>query len=135
MGLHMNKKKLLITLSISMLIFAGCTSVQPLYYWGSYENQVYSYFKGEPIEKQIQALEEDLAKAKSKNQNTPPGFFAHLGFLYEKTGNSAKATEMFEKEKIAYPEANIFINNINNNVNHNVNNNVNNNLNKIHEKN
>ena len=50
---------------LSACLLAACANrPQPLYYWGSYQTQVYSHFKGDgSAEEQILALEKDMARA------------------------------------------------------------------------
>ena len=49
--------KLALMLTATALV-AGCqTAPKPLYQWESYQPQVYEYFKGEPKEAQVEALE------------------------------------------------------------------------------
>ena len=95
---------------ITVSFFSSCQTTAPLYYWGSYETQVYSYLTGENIIPQIQALENDLQIALAEDKQLPPGFFAHLGFLYAEMGNRQKAIEYFNEEKARFPEAEDFIN-------------------------
>lgn len=107
------KKFILFVVVLSAGLLAGCaTQRPPLYHWGHYNDQVYSYFKGEPLEKQIQFLEKDLEEAKYQGEKLPPGFYAHLGLLYEKGGRGEAARAMFELEKQMYPESTVFINNL-----------------------
>ena len=54
---------------------------------------------------QIIKLEEDIQKARSENQKLPPGFYAHLGYLYFQQGNTKLAKRAFETEKAAFPES------------------------------
>lgn len=105
------KPKPLLALYVAVFL-AGCTAgqrPQPLYQWESYQDQVYSYFKGESKEKQIDALEQDLAKMQAKGHVAPPGFHAHLGMLYAETGNDSKALEQLMAEKTQYPESAAYI--------------------------
>jgi hypothetical protein len=95
-----------------VLFLTGCAQKGPMYNWGSYEAQTYSYFKGEPPEAQVVLLEKQLIEAKDKGQVLPPGFHAHLALLYEKTGRLNEMRQMFETEKRLYPESSTYINNI-----------------------
>jgi hypothetical protein len=94
-----------------LLSLVGCAgSPKPLYYWGSYQNQVYGHLKGEKSpEEQIDKLEEDIEKAASRNMPLPPGFQAHLAILYGNTGNSEKMRRNLEAEKQQYPESSTFM--------------------------
>ncbi|WP_115560884.1 DUF4810 domain-containing protein [Xanthomonas arboricola] len=80
-----------------------------LYQWGSYQDQVYSHFKGGSPEQQIQALEKDMQVMQSSNKSTPPGPRVHLGMLYAETGNDSKAQENLIAEKAQYPESATYV--------------------------
>lgn len=109
----MNYIKIVI-LSFSFSLLGGCAVNKPLYNWGPYEPQVYSFFQGASIEEQVQVLEKHLDETKANGMTPPPGFYAHLGMLYSKVGRGAEVQKMFAMEKQLYPESAIFIDNINN---------------------
>lgn len=93
-------------------LMAGCAQrAAPLYYWGSYQPQVYEYFKGEgkSFEEQIIALEADVQKARAEGAALPPGFHAHLGLLYLKAGKDDQVKQQFETEKTQFPESSSFM--------------------------
>lgn len=80
-------RRWLLGIAVAALL-AGCAN-QPktLYQWGSYEEQVYSYFKGKSSpQEQIEALEKD-----------------------EQVGNDAKAQEYLAAEKEHYPESATYV--------------------------
>jgi len=97
-------------MALALLLLVGCAH-QPvsLYQWGSYQDQVYLYFKGESREAQIQALEKDLQVMQAAHRPVPPGLRAHLGMLYAETGSDAKAQENLLAEKASYPESTTYI--------------------------
>lgn len=97
---------------ISLMILSGCAANKNLYNWGTYEPQVYNYFKGGSPEQQVLVLEKHLAEINAKGGMPPPGFYAHLAMLYGRTGRDSEVMGMFEMEKKIYPESTIFINNI-----------------------
>lgn len=99
---------------MAAIVLSGCATNKSLYSWGDYEGQVYSHFKGESPEQQILILEKQLVEIKSKGEVPPPGFYAHLGLLYEKAGKGGDVMAMFEEEKRIYPESTIFLTNISN---------------------
>ena len=100
-------------LLISLIYFAGCAGgPKPLYSWGDYEDQVYSYFTGGPIEKQILELEKHAEKTKAAGLALPPGFQAHLGLLYSKVGRDDKFAQQLDIEKSNFPEVIPFFENI-----------------------
>jgi hypothetical protein len=107
-------KKRLVCRVFLALVLAAClcdcqTEPPPLYSWGSYETQVYSYLKGESRAAQLATLERDLGKIGADGKAVPPGFYAHLGLLYAETGNNAKALACFQAEKARFPEAAAFM--------------------------
>ena len=102
------KKTLLLPLLAAMLATGCATQDRSLYQWGSYENQIYAMYaeggKTSPQE-QIGKLERDLEKARAANKALPPGFQAHLGYLYFQTGRLDQAVAAFETEKLLFPES------------------------------
>lgn len=100
----------LLAMALASLL-VGCVgpATPPLYYWGSYETQVYNHFKGMSPTEQITALEQDLQKARAQNARVAPGMQAHLGLLYAETGNSDQALAYLLAEKTQYPESAAYI--------------------------
>lgn len=98
-----------ICLSVGLL--TACAQPQSLYSWKSYQPMVYAYLQedGEDYAVQAQTLEENVESARATDQALPPGFRAHLGLLYLKMGEGAKAVEQWESEKIAFPESSSFM--------------------------
>jgi hypothetical protein len=90
-----------------MTLLGGCAA-KPIYYWGNYQDLLYTQYnepgKATP-EYQIEKMEADIQKAKSKHMPLPPGFWAHLGFQYLQVGNVAGAKVGFETEKKHFPES------------------------------
>ena len=87
-------------------LLAGCQPApKPLYQWESYQPQVYEYFKGEPKEAQIEALERDLQKINASGRSAPPGYHAHLGMLYLSMGKDDQMVQQFRTEKALFPES------------------------------
>src|SRR5262249_8234807 len=82
-----------------------------LYSWGQYEELIYQSHvtPGKvPPEMQIQQLEQDYQKARANNQRVPPGFHAHLGYLYYQVGKLDQARQEFATEKAEFPESAVF---------------------------
>lgn len=96
---------------LAVATLSGCvTRPQPLYYWGDFQAQQYSYFKGEKgPEEGIQDLEKVREEAKAKGKSVPPGLQAHLGMLYGLTGR----TDLFEQNLLAerqqFPESSAYL--------------------------
>lgn len=97
---------------LAIAVLAGLLSAcvqqpKPMYSWQSYQPSVYAYLKDDGADStlQIQALEKNIETARAANVELPPGFRAHLGMLYLKTGDGDKAVEQLQGEKVAFPES------------------------------
>jgi hypothetical protein len=99
----MRLSPLIIGFCLSFL--SACSTTPSLYNWGPYEDQTYSFFKNESVEQSIPQLEDHADKVQAKGERLPPGFWAHLGMLYNASGQDDKATEMFLREKSLFPES------------------------------
>lgn len=101
---------------VGVLWLSACASPTPsLYQWGSYEQQVYALYNDPgktPIEQQIAKLEEDYQKARATSKSMPPGFHAHLGYLYFQIGKLDQARQSFATEKSLFPESAIYMNRV-----------------------
>ena len=99
-----------------LLTLVGCAAPkQSLYLWGDYENQVYALYNDPgkfPIEAQIETLEANYQKARSANKAVPPGFHAHLGYLYFQAGKGDQAVQSFLTEKTLFPESAVYMDRI-----------------------
>ena len=107
----MNTTPLKLLLLAVPLLLTGCQNPN-IYYWGHYENLVYvMYAKPDKVSPVVQAqtLEADLHKAQAANKPVPPGFHAHLGYLYFQTGKPELARQEFENEKKQFPESTVFM--------------------------
>lgn len=98
---------------LALTLLVGCAQQQkPLYYWGDYENLIYSMYT-EPgaadPDMQIQKLTTDIEQAHAKALPIAPGIHAHLGYMYVLKGNIESAKAEFMKEKQLYPESAQFI--------------------------
>jgi hypothetical protein len=93
---------------------AGCAAPpQSRYEWGSYEEVIYaSYLSHEdvPAEKQLELLEKDYQVARAANRRLPPGWHAHLGYLYYQVGKRDQARQELLTEKAEFPESAVFVN-------------------------
>jgi len=92
-------------------LLAGC-GTPTMYSWGHYQQLVYVSYRSPdkaPPEKQIELLEKDYQIARSKNKPVPPGFHAHLGYLYYQVGKPDAARTEFETEKANFPESAVFM--------------------------
>lgn len=101
-------RALLLLASVALAGLAGCAQPpRPLYGWGGYQAQVYTYFKGTDSapEAQIAAIEADIVRMRAADLTPGPGVHAHLGLLYARSGRDDAALREFNTEKALYPEA------------------------------
>ena len=93
-------------------LLTGCTT-PTLYTWGHYEELIYASYaapgKVSP-EMQVEKLEQDYQQARAANKRMPPGYHAHLGYLYFQLGKADEARREFETEKADFPESAVFMN-------------------------
>lgn len=93
-------------------MLAGCVQTPLIYQWGGYEEIVYAMYSDPgkiPIEKQIEYLEQNYQKARAANKPVPPGYHAHIGFLYFQLGKIDQALQSFETEKGLFPESAVYM--------------------------
>jgi hypothetical protein len=92
---------------------AACAPRKPLLYqWGSYNEQIYAMYNDPgkvPIEKQLEDLERDYQRARAANRPVPPGYHAHVGYLYFQLGKTDQALQSFETEKALFPESTVYM--------------------------
>jgi hypothetical protein len=62
-----------------------------------------------PIEEQLQNLEQDYQKARSVDKPVPPGYHAHMGYLYFQLGKTDQALQSFVTEKTLFPESTVYM--------------------------
>jgi hypothetical protein len=104
----MRKKRIVILLLLVLSLTAGCAKKHSMYEWGSYEDQIYAMYSDTgkvPVEQQIDSLERDYQVARSENKPVPPGYHAHLGYLYYQVGKIGQSLQSFETEKQLFPES------------------------------
>lgn len=95
---------------IALLI--GCVNRPPaLYMWETFPRQQYETLQraGYSPSEQVRVLEAHAEKARGANANLPPGFRAHLGMLMLELGNVERARELWQAEKLAFPESAAYI--------------------------
>ena len=99
-------------LLLAALALTACAGRPSLYEWGSYEDQIYVMYNDPgkvPIENQIQDLERDYQEAKAHDRPVPPGYHAHLGYLYFQIGKVDQAYQSFVTEKALFPESAVYM--------------------------
>jgi len=100
----------LLSLFTMGFLMTGCSSQpKPLYNYGEYSESYYHSKKELSAESALElqkSIEYSIENAAdSRSNRVAPGMYANLGYIYLKSGNSAKAIESFNKEKSIYPES------------------------------
>ena len=90
---------------------ACVTPPKPLYQWAGYQSALYEYLKSDGANPgpQIALLEAQVQKNAATGEASPPGLHAHLGLLYSKAGDDAKAVEYLTAERKLFPESGPYI--------------------------
>lgn len=93
-------------------VLTGCAAPPQRYAWGAYEDLIYaSYSKPGALspEQQIDQMQKDREAARAANAKLPPGWHAHLAYLYQLAGRPDLSHEELLAEKSAYPESTQFV--------------------------
>jgi hypothetical protein len=86
----------------------GCANKPAeLYMWETFPRHQYKSLLRDSAdsEDQIRLMEAQAEKALRSGAALPPGFRAHLGMLYLNAGDSGQAKQMWQAEKVAFPES------------------------------
>jgi hypothetical protein len=105
-------KRLIGLAASAVVLLAGCATRPTLYTWGSYEEVIYASYAAPgkiPAESQVEALEKDYQQARATNKRMPPGWHAHLGYLYYQLGKTDQARQELQTEKAEFPESAVFM--------------------------
>lgn len=107
-------RRLVLVGAAAVAALAGGCAQKPqlLYTWGSYEESIYQSHADPgkvPPEAQIDALERDYQVARAANRRMPPGWHAHLGYLYYEAGKADQARQELLTEKAEFPESAVFV--------------------------
>lgn len=108
----MSKSISLILLLLVATALTACAGKPLLYQWGSYNEQIYAMYHDPgtvPPEEQLQYLERDYQEARASDRPVPPGFHAHVGYLYFQLGKNDQALQSFETEKALFPESTVYM--------------------------
>ncbi|MES2740731.1 MAG: DUF4810 domain-containing protein [Pseudomonadota bacterium] len=109
MTLHFKSFAVLAAVAACGLLSACRTAPTSLYQWEGYQPQVYEHFKGGSAEQQIAVLEKDLQAIDAGGKVPPPGYHAHLGYLYSMTGKQDQMVVQFQEEKKLFPESAVYM--------------------------
>lgn len=97
-----------IVLYAALLTLFGCAEApKQLYMWETFPQLQYNALlrEGASPEEQILAMESHAEKARGAGAELPPGFRAHLGLLHLAKGDASTARQMWQAEKLAFPES------------------------------
>jgi len=104
-------KKFVILMILSVILLSGCA--RSLNYWGNYSHTLYKYKKvqtDDAYEKHKRCVEKIIRKSEAKDKKVPPGIYCEYGYYLLMEGDADRCLEYFDKEVIAYPESETFIN-------------------------
>lgn len=93
-------------------VLVGCAAQPTRYAWGAYEDLVYvTYTKPGTLTPEMQAdqLQKDRETARAAGKPLPPGWRAHLSYVYHQMGRTDLAREELAAEQAAFPEATTFV--------------------------
>ena len=96
-------------LALLVALTTGCATPN-MYDWGSYERDLYRYYKNPENLDVLEANLAELLEEAEQNQAVPPGLHAEYGYLKLEMGDTASAIRHFEREKLLWPESTQFMN-------------------------
>ncbi len=83
---------------------SGCA--QTKYDWGSYNQDLYNYYKSPASKVEFkQNLSSLIGRLEKQNKKPAPGIYAELGTLCLETGDRACAIKNYEKERNSWAES------------------------------
>lgn len=102
----------ILSIVMGSIFLAACAGPPTLYQWGPYEAQLYSHFKGESPQAQIDAMEKHAQIVQDAGKSLPPGYMAHLAVIYGQVGRDADQMLALQKERDNFPESGKYIDNL-----------------------
>ena len=113
----MNRSRLMLIAIASvmtlMLAGVGHTADTPLYYWSSYERDLYrSYDQLENVKDFEATLQQIIKKSDESARKPPPGMLAEYGYLLYQRGEFESAIDYFEREAREWPVSALLMNRI-----------------------
>jgi len=87
---------------------AGCAKTEH-YNWGDYQSSLYDYYADKAGEADYVKSLDVIIADEAKGKKTPPGIYAEAGFMALSRGDSAKAIDLFTREKTLWPESTAFM--------------------------
>ena len=96
-------------LFLPLAIATTACAPQTKYYWGDYSSSLNNYYNDPTTEAKYDNALLDVTSAESQGKTVPPGLYAEYGYDEMSRGDTAKAIDMFEREKHAWPESAVFM--------------------------
>ncbi len=98
-------------LLLACLFGTGCTTQTGLYHWGSYEDDLLSYYHKPATQEAVIARHlEMLAELEAGQVRPAPGLLAEAGTLLLLKGDKQGALAFYQKEYDAWPESRTLMN-------------------------
>lgn len=92
-----------------VVLLGACAQTRPpLYTWEAFPKQQYEalLMSGNQLPAdQLLAMQAQAEKTAASGGKLPPGFRAHFGMLKLSVGDAAGARELWQGEKLAFPES------------------------------
>lgn len=91
---------------ICLTFLSACSTTNHLYDWGTYEQDLYRYYKKAAT--RPAALDNLLVlinRLESRNVRVAPGLYAELGTFYLEAGDPNRALKYYQKERDTWPES------------------------------
>ncbi len=96
-----------------VVLLGACAQTRPpLYTWETFPKQQYEtlLMSGNQLPAdQLLAMQAQAEKTAAAGGRLPPGFRAHLGMLKLSVGDAEAARELWQGEKLAFPESGPFM--------------------------
>jgi len=89
---------------------SGCATNNS--HWGSYSNELYTYYKDSSDKERVELTDEltrIFKRAEAKGLNPPPGLYAEYGTLMLSQGQTEQAITYYSKEMASWPESTVLM--------------------------
>ncbi len=99
----------ILTIGSVVVLAAGCAHKGPpaLYMWDTFPRMQYDTLLGNGVAsiEQVTVMQAQADKARAAGAALPPGFRAHFGMLKLAAGDADQARQLWQAEKVAFPES------------------------------
>jgi hypothetical protein len=94
-----------VLVALALPFLSGCATVQPTYFWGSYQQAVWNRLVENNDEAALEQLHETLLASDKQPLPLGPGIRPELAYLLYQQGKHAQAVSLLEAEASAFPES------------------------------